>query len=941
MVFCPAGGPMTSDVNFNVLGAWEVRTGSSEVTIPPGQLRTLLAALLLSVDEPVPMNALVEQLWPERLPARPQSTLHTYVTRLRKLLGHDVIQTVPGGGYQIRVPTGGVDLHRFRDLVRQAEDADSVDEELALLREALRLWRGRPFGDVTSTWLDRDVVPRLTEEWFTATERRIDLELAAGQPGRLIAELWELTSRYPTRESLWLRLISALHSAGRRAEALDAYQQVRALLSDELGIDPGERLAQLQRAVLLDGTAASHGPVPAEPPARHEERRLRQLPHDIANFCGRDDELAALDALVAGFGTERQAPTIVAINGAAGTGKTTLAVHWAHRIAHRYPDVQLHLNLRGYGPGDPVAPSTAAETMLRALGVVSDMIPAGMEERSALLRTVLAGRQVLILLDNARDADQVRPLLPGIASLVVVTSRNQLRGLSIRDGAHRVTLHRLPERQALELLAAAIGAHRVVAEPTAAARLGALCDHLPLALAIVAERAHRTNSLAEVVNALEDEKARLDNLGTGENDPHTDLRAVLSWSYAALKPDVAAMFRKLGLHPANDIALETAAALADLTIAQARESLDQLIAAHMVEQRRPHRYELHDLIRLYATDQARRHEALDDRDAAVRRVLDWYLHAAISADRHLLPHRRRDFVAPHEPQTPPPEFSSTAEAMTWLEQEFDCLRSVTEWAAANGWAGHAWRTATAMTSFFDARIPWLDGLEFYEAAVRAAETAGDIVGEAYTTNALGCVHLDEGDRELAKSYFLRSLSRFQEAGHTRGEAMLLGNVALVYGETGDDSEAQRYSKQALDLCEQLDYPRGTALNLDNLGVAYTVAGDYNRAIECFQQAHAINVKLGEAASDAMNQYHAGRAYAGLGDTRRSMRAFREAISLYRGLGNRRWETLVLVDLGKMLHQAGHPGLAQGILEDAVARMTEFAYPRAQETRAALEAMGEA
>jgi tetratricopeptide (TPR) repeat protein len=323
----------------------------------------------------------------------------------------------------------------------------------------------------------------------------------------------------------------------------------------------------------------------------------------------------------------------------------------------------------------------------------------------------------------------------------------------------------------------------------------------------------------------------------------------------------------------------------------------------------------------------------------VRRVLDWYLHAAVSADRHLLPHRRRDFVAPHEPQTPPPDFSCTAEALSWLEREYDCLRSVTEWAAANGWAGHAWRTATAMTSFFDARIPWRDGLEFYEAAVRAAETAGEIVGEAYTINALGCVHIDVGDRELAKSYFLRSLSRFQEVGHMRGEAMLLGNVALVYGQTGDDGEAQRYSKRALALCEQLDYPRGTAMNLDNLGVAYTVAGDYNRAIECFQQAHAINVKLGEAASDAMNQHHAGRAYAGLGDIRRSMRAFREAISLYRGLGNRRWETLVLVDLGKMLHQAGHPGLARGILEDAVATMTEFAYPRAEEIKVALEAMG--
>jgi hypothetical protein len=251
--------------------------------------------------------------------------------------------------------------------------------------------------------------------------------------------------------------------------------------------------------------------------------------------------------------------------------------------------------------------------MLRALDVDGDAIPAGMAERAALLRTTLAGRRTLILLDNARDAEQVRPLLPGTAGLVVVTSRNQLRSLSIRDGAHRLTLDRLSPRQAVDLLAAAIGTQRVAAEPDAAGRLAELCDHLPLALAIVAERAHRTDPLTEVVRALEDERTRLDNLRTGDDDGHTDLPAALSWSYRALAPEAAAMFRKLGLHPANDIRLDAAATLAGLPVAQTRQRLDQLVTAHLIEQRRPYRYQLHDLIRLYATHQAHRHETIADR----------------------------------------------------------------------------------------------------------------------------------------------------------------------------------------------------------------------------------------------------------------------------------------------------------------------------------------
>jgi DNA-binding SARP family transcriptional activator/tetratricopeptide (TPR) repeat protein len=914
-----------SQLNHDVrlLGPWEFRGIDGDVPIPAGQLRILLTSLVLSANETVRVDTLTEQLWPERPPSRAGGSVHTYVGRLRKLIGPDLIHTKPGGGYQLTIPAESVDVHRFRNLLRAAREAESSQEELTLLRNALRLWRGTPFADLYSTWLDHHVVPRLTEEWFTATGRRIDLELAAGHPEPLIAELHDLTTRYPARESLWLQLITALHRAGRRAEALDAYQRVRVTLRDELGIEPSEQLVHLQRQILLDGSSNAATP--------------RQLPHDIACFTGRSDELAVLDKLLPAAGS-RPLPTIVSIDGTPGVGKTTLAVHWAHRIAQRYPDAQLYLNLRGYGPGEPVTPEAAAETMLRALGVGSDLIPPEMDERSALLRSTLADRQALILLDNARDSEQVRPLLPGGCGLVLVTSRSQLRGLSIRDGARRVTLDRMPRQQSVELLAAGVGDTWIAEEPDAVETLIELCDHLPLGLAIVAERAQRAGSLTKVVAELENEHARLDNLETGEGNPHTSLRAALSWSYRALSSGAATMFRKLGMHPASDIELRAAAALADIPVVHAQGALDQLVAAHLAEQRRPNRYELHDLIQLYANELAEQDEP-DDRQATIRRILDWYLHTAISADDTLIPHRRRDFLGSYRASSPPPVFSSSRQARNWFEVEFDSLRTIVSWAASNGFPGHAWRISVAMTTFFHHRISRRDGIDFYLAAASSARAAGEAIGEAYALNCLGAMYLDLDDCPSALSQIQQALRIFQAQSHRIGEAMALGNLALVHGQLGDDAEAQRYAMQAVKLHEELGYPRGVAQNLDNLGLAYMVAGEYHEAVRCFQQSLHTIQQVGDVEVQAWNHLHLGQAYTHLGDFPNSARAFRRAITINRALGNHRWEALILADFATMLIKAGHPAIARRMREQALTTLTDIAHPRAREIQTTLDAMG--
>jgi DNA-binding SARP family transcriptional activator/tetratricopeptide (TPR) repeat protein len=916
------------DIRFQVLGPWEVTDAGVPVVIPAGRMRVLLASLMVSVGRSVPTDTLAEQVWPERMPARVRATVHTYVARLRRLLGHEVIQTAPGG-YQLAVPPDRIDLWAFRELLREAGAAGSPEEELCLLRQALTLWRGRPFASMESTWLDREVVPRLGDEWFSATERRIDLEMREDNPGNLIAELRDLVRAYPTRESLWLRLIDALHRCGRRAEALDAYQEVRGVLTDELGIEPGDALQQTHRGVLLDGAT----PSPVEPAP--ESVATRQLPHDIANFSCRA-ELAQLHRLMTMIaGNERRVTHIVAIDGAPGIGKTTLAVHWAHLVARAYPDLQLYLNLRGYGPREPMTPSVAAETLLRGLGVHSDMIPPGADERTALLRSTLAGRRVLLLLDNARDAEQVRPLVPAADSLVVVTSRNQLRGLSIKDGAHRVTLGPLPPHEALALLAAAFGPARLAAERDAATRLVELCDGLPLALAIVAERAQRAGGLTEVVQALMDERIRLDVFGDGEGDPHTDLWVALTWSYRALGPDAAAMFRRLGLHPADDVSPEAAAALAGVPLRRAKHALDQLAAAHLLQQRRPYRYELHDLVRWYAREQAERDETPQERRRAERRVVDWYLHAAVAADSAMHPHRRRDYLPPYQAEVEPPEFADAAAGMAWFEREYDNLRSVIRWADASGFSGHAWRTVTSMTTFFERRIPWQDAVEFHEWALGAASAAGERTGEAFVLNGLGYMCALKGDLDTAIRHFRGALDRFRSSGHVRGEAMLWGNLSTMYGERGDHQTARRYASRALEMCESLGYERGCAFNLDNLGVALYAAGRYDAAIECHLEAGEINSKLGETNSEAMNRHHLGRAYAAQGQPRPALRAFRAAIAMYRGLTNRRFEALVMVDVGATLHEAGHGGLARSFWESALATLKEYDDPAAQRVHKAI------
>jgi len=903
-------------IQVNVLGPWEVLSGSTHVPVPPGHLRSLLSALVLTPDQPVRTDILAGRLWGEHPPVNVRGTLSTYVTRLRRLLGAGTIASHPGGGYSFAVDEDDVDLHRFRRLLREARATTEAEQELDLVNQALAQWRGRPFTDVEAGWLERDVVPALTEEWFTATERRLDLDLARGSAGELIAELWQLTNTYPLRESLWVRLIGVLNRSGRRADALTAYQRIRTILRDQLGVDPGDELRRLHMDVLRDGP---EGPAPRGATGPH------QLPHGNARFVGRHDDLAALDRLLP-TGSAGEPTVIVTIDGAAGTGKTTLAVHWAHRVGHRYPDAQLYLNLRGYSPGEPVQPTAALESVLRALGVPVDRIPPDLGERSALLRSTLAGRRVLVLLDNARDATQVRALLPGADSLVIVTSRNQLRALSVQDGAHRLTLRRLSRTDAVALLGAAAGQERVTAEPDAAGRLAELCDRLPLALAIVAERAQRADSLGEIVASLRDGVADLADFGSGTD---VDLPAALSWSYRTLDPVAARMFRLLGVHPADDIGAEAAAVLADLPVTRAKQVLDQLVEAHMVERTRD-RYEQHDLIRSYAAQQAEHDET--DTEAAVSRVLDWYLHTAVSADSALRPGRLRDFVNPYTPGTPTRVFADEEQAFAWYEQEFDCLRAVVRRCATPRWGTHAWRVALAMITFLDRRIAWREGAGTLWDAHRAALAASDRLGEGYTSNALGCMQVDIGELATARANLERAIECFSGVADPFGELTASTNLSVVLTKLGEPEQGLAVSEKARELAAELGDHRAVGVNLGNMGTAYSAMGAHSRAVDCLRQAAVVLDEVSDLRTQAFTLHELGQAYAAAGMHAEAVGAFRRSIGAFQrfGFGNQRWHAAVLYDLGHTLADSGHPGLARSCWAPALTIMRDFCDPRADE-----------
>ncbi len=647
-------------LRLGVLGPLRVWRGEAVVGLGPVQERVVLAVLCLLAGRPVGWQQMIDAVWGEAPPRHAVNLVQRHVSGLRRVLEPGRAERAPSGllawtdaGYLLALPEGALDLGVFEGELgraRAARAAGDLREAAGALHSALGLWRGPVCDGLSSPFLDaqRD---RLAESRLGVTEERIELDLAVGDHGDLVGELRDLVAGHPLRERLHGLLMLALYRAGRQADALAAFRNARRQLREELGVEPGAGLQRLHQQILaadpeLAGAAVAGVRAGASAQAGPPRPLPAQLPHRVPEFTGRAAELSRLDALAAGDGGGGTAVVIPAITGTAGVGKTALAVHWAHQISGRFPDGQLYVNLRGFEPAGPaMTPAEAIRGFLDAFAVAPEQIPARLESQAALYRSLLAQRRVLVVLDNAADADQVRPLLPGSPGcLVIVTSRNELTGLIATEGAQPVVVDVLSLAEARQLLCRRLGEPRVRAEAAAADDIIALCARLPLALTLVAARAaaHPGFGLAALAAELREAGGSLDVFDSG--DQATNVRAVFSWSYQRLSVPGRGLFRLLGVHPGPDAATPAVASLAGMPAGQVRPALAELARAHLVTERVPGRFAFHDLLRAYATELAHAQDSEQDRLAARRRVLDHYLHTACRADQVLNPHRDRPFT---------------------------------------------------------------------------------------------------------------------------------------------------------------------------------------------------------------------------------------------------------------------------------------------------------
>ncbi|MEU7477338.1 BTAD domain-containing putative transcriptional regulator [Lentzea sp. NPDC042327] len=919
---------MQNELRVSLLGALAATVAGQELTLGPPRQRAVLAVLALRANHVVSRSELIDAVWGDEPPASADNGIHTYVAGLRRLFEPGRASRAPSSvllstdtGYLLRLPADANDVAMFR---AHLDEAGRLRREpAAAIRAfdaALGLWRGVALEGVPGPFAAVERA-RLTELRLTAVEQRAALMLSVGREAEVAAELTTLINAHPLRERLHGLLMSALYRGGRQAEALAVFADLRRLLVEELGIEPGPELRQLHEQLLVGRHEPQPEPVaPALVPV--------QLPHEIRDFTGRAKELAKLAEVV----PHDHNPALVAITGTGGVGKTALAVRFAHQVAERFPDGQLHVDLRGFDASSPpVQPAAALHQLLQSLGVPPERIPEDLPAKSALYRSVLAGKRVLVLLDNARLAEQVRPLLPGrSSSMVLVTSRNHLGGLVARDGAHPVTLSTLTRDEALALLTSAVGPDRVAAEPEAAARLVELCGHLPLAVRIAAERVvtrpHLT--LADLAGDLADERDRLNVLATGD-DEDTAVRAAFSWSYLALKPDAARMFRLIGLHPGAEISLAAAAALAGVPSSRARTLLDVLAGGHMLEEVARGRFRLHDLLRLYATELSATEESGPGRSEAVTRLLRWYADTANAAGLAISPPDHPAFLLP---PLSTQDFTSHDDAFGWCRAESANLLAVTR-LAEDAHSSTAWQIPVALWNYFIVSSALDEWTRTYRVAERAAAVDGNQAARAWAVHGLGLAACRGQRFADALELFDRALALRRDIDDRVGAAWSLTGLGMAYGGLRQFDLAVDRFRLALDQHAAVGSwfgEGGTRLFLSDI---LRSACQFEASLASARMAYDLMDSHGAVHGKAMALVSIGRAQLRLGARAEARDSFRTAVEALRVLGDRKSLAEALHGLGET--SSGQPEVARTHLLEALTIYEDYDHPLTAEVRARL------
>ncbi|MEU0648662.1 AfsR/SARP family transcriptional regulator [Streptomyces umbrinus] len=981
---------------FTVLGPLRAWRGGIELELGPPKQRALLAFLLAQPNHPVGTHEIVDALWRQNPPDSAVNVVHRHIGALRRLFEPDMPSrgtsrwlVRASGGYRLDADLESLDLLRFRHLRERASGTGEPAEATELLVEALTLWRGPTASGIAPDVRAHPAFGAVDGEHLAAVKHAAERALETGREprARVLVTLRKAAALYMLDEELQARLILMLAATGHQAEALEVYRTVRARLADDLGVQPGPELQAAQRRVLAqtyvwDGSAptevtrsADHTSADArtEPAGTGRESESAgsgregesagssrevegaeaaeafgpdhrmspvvppaQLPAKLPSFTGRLDEIARFRGLLPG--SSASAVVIGVIGGMAGVGKTALAVHWAHQVADRFPDGQLYVDLRGFHPsGTVMSPAEAIRSFLGALGVPAQRVPAGLDAQAALYRSLLARRRVLIVLDNARDTEHVRPLLPGAPGcLVLVTSRHQLYGLVAAEGAYSLTLDVLGEDDALRFLSDRLGPDRIARDAVAARAIVAACGGLPLALAVVSARAaiNPAFPLSGIAEELAESEGSL-HAFSGEA-PAADARSAFSWSYRLLSPEAARVFRLLALHPGADCSVAAAASLAGLRRAEVRPLLAELSRAHLVSETEPGRFTCHELLRAYGSELCRTLDARPERTAARRRMFDHYLHSAHAADGVLAPSRERLTLGPPVAGTVVSEFADQARAAEWLETNRSVLLAAVEQSARRGCGEQSWQLAASIELYLDRSGRRQEQFVAQTTAARAAQGLGDVRGQAHAHRALGFANGRLERWVDAAGHLARALDLFAHLGDRAGQGRVHRYSAFLANARGRHEEALEHYAQAGLLYREAGRRSGQASVANEVGWTHILTGRYRKALEECGRALAVHQEIGDRNGEAAAWDSLGYAHHHLHEHDRALTCYEHALELYRAIRDRSLEADTLVHIGDTRHAAGEHERAADAWRQALDILDDIGHPDAEAVRGKLK-----
>lgn len=890
-----------------LLGPVELRgaDGTPRVVMP--RLRCMLAALAMTPGQPVPTDTLVERLWGEKHPRNVRDALYTQVSRLRTPVEHAGGAVRRGsGGYVLEVSPDRVDLHRSRRLAAEAGAAavSPGDHERAarLWHEACELWRATPLAGLPGDWAAR-VRDGLDQERLTMLTERFSAELACGRHASVIGPLSQAHAEYPLAESLAGLLMLALYRTGRQTDALNLYVRTRQRLVDEVGAEPEPQLQTLHQQILRrDLALVTGGPASDRPPVSTSPAPLAvpaQLPPEVSTFTGRASHLRSLEAATP---QPTEPCVLVTVDGAGGVGKTALVVKWAHRARQRFPDGQLYVNLRGDVPGHELASLKVLCRFLQGLGVQPEQMPAGLDEAASLYRSVLADRRVLVVLDNAAGADQVRPLVPGgNGSMVLVTSRDRLGGLVARDGARQLCLEVMTAEESRALLTCVLGAQQVTAGPPEVDELARLCGHLPLALRIACATAtgRPGQRIADVVALLRDHD-RLTALAM-PGDPDSAMLRTFELSYARLPIEARRMFRMLGVVPGPDVTVGSAAALCGVPVERADQLLDVLAHAHMVEEAPAGQFASHDLLREFASRRFR----LEDGDPGPARegLYAYYLCHARAAAQMLFPDVARLPAGPSD-AAPPPVFDDAEQAVAWLAQELPNVVAAVRHTAADGPGRVTWMLADSLRSYLWMRRHLQDWSTVGNAALARAQQEGNHSGQAAARLSLGDLHLASSRYEEAMEHYQTAVGHARKVGWGAGEAAALSNCAMVDWEQGRLCDAAERLEEVMSADRDSGRTAGLAAVLGKLGVIRRELGLLDLAAEHLTEAGELHRASGATDGEAHALGNLGEVMRDLNQLDDARVKLTESLKSYRDIGDRYGEANALGALAMVADDVG-------------------------------------